>query len=104
MRSILVDHARGKAATKRGGELRRVPFEGAAELGASQDLDVLDLEEHMQLLGSLNERQARIAECRLFAGMTIREVAEALGVSPRTVDDDWAMARAWLSARLGGAA
>ena len=83
--------------------LQRVPFDGAAELGAREDLDVLDLEEQLQLLATLNERQARTAECRLFAGMAIAEIAEALGVSARTVDDDWAMARAWLSARLGGA-
>lgn len=104
MRGILVDHARAKGSVKRGGaERERVPLDSALALAHEAEVDLLDLEEHLVLLADLNERQARIVECRCFSGMTIPEVAEALGVSPRTVDDDWAMARAWLSARLADA-
>lgn len=104
MRGILVDHARAKGAQKRGGERERVPLDSALALTKADEVDLLDLEEHLALLATLNERQARIVECRCFSGMTIPEVAEALGVSPRTVDDDWSMARAWLGARLADGA
>jgi len=77
-----------------------VPLDSALGITQSNEVDLLDLEEHLALLAALSERQARIVEFRCFSGMTIPEVAEVLGVSPRTVDDDWAMARAWLSARL----
>jgi len=100
MRGILVDHARSKGALKRGGERERVPLDSSLALSEHDEVDLLDLEEHLALLATLNERQARLVECRCFSGMTIPEVAEALGVSPRTADEDWAMARAWLSARL----
>ncbi|MEZ6015067.1 MAG: ECF-type sigma factor [Planctomycetota bacterium] len=101
MRSILVDHARAKGSIKRGGaERERVPLDSALALAKEDEVDLLDLEEHLVLLSTLNERQARIVECRCFSGMTIAEVAEVLGVAPRTIDAEWAMARAWLSARL----
>jgi RNA polymerase sigma factor (TIGR02999 family) len=101
MRGVLVDHARAKGSIKRGGaERERVPLDSALALTAEDEVDLLDLEEHLVLLATLNDRQARIVECRCFSGMTIPELAEALGVAPRTIDADWAMARAWLSARL----
>ncbi len=100
MHGILVDHARAKASLKRAGEGNRVPLDASIAIGEGREVDLLDLEEHLVLLSTLHERQAQIVECRLFSGMTIREIAEAMGVSPRTVDDDWAMARAWLSVRL----
>jgi RNA polymerase sigma factor (TIGR02999 family) len=100
MRGILVDHARAKAALKRGGERERVPLDSGLALGTEDEVDLLDLEEHLTLLATLNERQARIVECRCFSGMTVPEVAEVLGVSARTVNEDWAVARAWLSVRL----
>ncbi|MFT7486148.1 MAG: RNA polymerase sigma-70 factor (ECF subfamily) [Candidatus Paceibacteria bacterium] len=100
MRGILVDHARAKSALKRSGDRERVPLDSRLALCTEDEVDLLDLEEHLVLLATLSERQARIVECRCFSGMTISEVAEVLGVSTRTATDEWAVARAWLSVRL----
>lgn len=100
MRRILVDHARGKSRQKRGGELRRVEFDEDL-LGTSQrDEDILALDEALTKLAELDPRQARIVEMRFFGGLTVQEVAEALGISRRTVELEWAMIRAWLRREL----
>jgi RNA polymerase sigma factor (sigma-70 family) len=65
-----------------------------------RDLDLIALDESLEKLAALHERQARIVELRFFGGLTLKEVAECLGVSPRTVDGDWSMARAWLRREL----
>ncbi len=111
MRRILADHARRKRAAKRGGGNRERVTLDNVETPAGQDrIDVLALDLALTKLAALSERQARIIEYRFFAGMTIPEAAEALGLSTTTVEDDWRMARAWLAARLaegddrGGAA
>lgn len=100
MRRILTDHARRRRAAKRGGDWQRVTLGNVATPSVGDEIDVLALEEALDTLATLNERQSRIIECRFFAGMTIPEVAHVLGVSTTTVDDDWAMARAWLSVQL----
>ncbi|MBL9118411.1 MAG: sigma-70 family RNA polymerase sigma factor [Phycisphaerae bacterium] len=104
MRHILVDHARAKSAAKRGGARERVQIEtdwGHLEPASGEDpADVVALDDALSRLAELDGRQARIVEMRVFAGMTVDETAEALGVSPRTVDLDWRMARAWLSREL----
>lgn len=100
MRGILVDHARRMNAAKRGRDGARVTLDDAFAAEERGAIDLLDLEEHLTHLATLNERHARIVECRFFSGMTIPEVASALGVSERTVTEDWTMARAWLGARL----
>jgi len=102
MRGILADHARGKAAVKRGGGRRRVTLSGieAPEKSGEAMIDALDLDDALLSLEALNARQARIAEYRLFGGLTIEEIAYQLRVSRATIENDWAMARAWLSARL----
>jgi RNA polymerase sigma factor (TIGR02999 family) len=101
MRGILTDHARRRRAGKRGGARQRVTLSlvGASPAGAA--IDVLDLDEVLAQLAQLSERQARIVEYRVFAGLTLAEIAQALGVSKRTIDGDWAMARAWISVRMG---
>jgi len=101
MRRVLVDHARGRGAKKRGGDRLRVEFH-EAHAGRSQDLDVLDLHEALETLTQLNPRQARVVELRYYGGLSGDEVASVLGVSPRTVDNDWRVARAWLASRLDG--
>jgi RNA polymerase sigma factor (TIGR02999 family) len=103
MRGILADHARRRRAAKRGGDRQRVTLSGAALPEREDVVDLLDLDEALMELAALSERQARIVEYRLFAGMTVPEIAHALGVSKRTVDNDWAMARAWIGARLSEA-
>lgn len=110
MRRILVDHARRHHAARRGGpQLKRVPLDvlqaaEAVELGAGERADVLvALDDALDRLGRLEPRQARVVECRFFAGLTETETAEALGVTPRTIARDWVKARGWLFQELAGA-
>lgn len=106
MRRILIDHAERRGARKRGGGRRRVPLEDV-DIPSRTSLDDRSLEELLALDRALNrlrimdERQAKVVECRFFAGMTIEEVAEALDVSAMTVKRDWTAARAWLNRELG---
>jgi RNA polymerase sigma-70 factor (ECF subfamily) len=101
MRQVLVDHARSRAAAKRGGQWRRVTLEGVAgKDGNSSRLDVLALDDALRELAGLDDRQASVVELRFFGGLSVDETAAALGVSPRTVELDWKMARAWLSRAL----
>lgn len=103
MRRILVDYARGRAASKRAGDGVRVDA-GAMELGKPyRQLDeILVVDECLQRLSELDAQQTRIVELRYFAGLTVDETANALGISARTVKRDWAMAAAWLRKQLSG--
>jgi len=100
MRSILADHARRRFAAKRGGGRQRVTLSAASD-DSRDGIDVLDLDEALSKLSALNERQGKIVELRLFGGMTMDEIAHHLDISKTTVEGDWRMARAWLSAHLG---
>lgn len=103
IRRILVDHARAHKADKRGGGHDRVAMESMDQLGETagpRPIDVLDLDAALEALAQLDPRQARIVELKFFAGMGIDQIAHVMGVSPRTVNGDWAMARAWLKVRL----
>jgi RNA polymerase sigma factor (TIGR02999 family) len=97
MRQVLVDHARSVNAQKRGGGWKQMTLTAGS---ASYDLQPEELIALDAALASLDERQRRIVECRYFAGMDEAEVAEALGVSDRTVRREWVKARAWLYAAL----
>ena len=99
MRQILVDHARARAADKRGGGAVRVTLSqaGAAE---TREFDLLAFDEALSRLEALDAQQARIVELRYVVGLSVEEVAEAIGVSPRTVKRDAAMAKAWLFREL----
>lgn len=102
MRRIIVDHARGRGALKRGGSAVFVTLDGIAEdtpapRGAA---DVLAVDEALQRLAALDPEQVRIVEMRFFAGLTVEETAEVLGRSPRTVKREWRLARAWLYREL----
>ncbi len=103
MRRILVDHARRHAAAKHGGGRVKIPLEGdpAAPEG-QRAIDVIALDEALEELKKLDSRQARVVELRFFGGLTVKEAAYALGVSDRTVDNEWCFARAWLRRRLAG--
>jgi RNA polymerase sigma factor (TIGR02999 family) len=98
MRRILVDHARARNARKR----TEVPSVAPLQTGAADTavVDVIALNEALDALEQLSPRQARIVQLRYFCGLSVPEVAEVLGVTPRTVDRDWATARAWLRLRL----
>lgn len=103
MRRVLVDHARGRLAEKRGGGVQQVTLSdvhGDAG-GQNDDVDVLALHEALERLATLDPDQARIVELRYFGGLNIEETAAATGVSPATVKREWAVARAWLRRELG---
>lgn len=100
MRNVLVDYAVKRNAEKRGGDRDRVPLEewdGATEVVLD---DVLAVHQALERLEAIDERQVRVVECRFFAGLTIEETSEALGISTSTVGRDWRMARAWLNREL----
>ena len=96
MRSILVNHARDRRRLKRGGQSKQVPLDEALLAFEERALDLIALDEALTKLEGIDPRQTDMIELRFFAGLTIKETAEALGVSPRTVDADWSLARAWL--------
>lgn len=97
MRRILVDHARQRQAHKRGGpEARRVDLESLDDLPAADGLDVAALDEALTALAAVAPRQAEVVDLRYFAGLSIDETAEVMGISAATVKRHWAFARAWL--------
>lgn len=100
MRQILVDQARRRNATKRGGDLARVTLDQIPAMGDDAPLDVLDLDRVITGLAELHPRQAQVVELRVFAGMTVPEVASVLDVSVATVEKDWRQARAWMRLEL----
>jgi len=101
MRRVLVDIARRRRADRRGGPaLVRVPLDDVDVPAASPDVDLVAIDHALEGLAAQDERKARVVELRFFGGLSIEETAEALGVSPRTVQADWAFARAWLYHRL----
>jgi RNA polymerase sigma factor (TIGR02999 family) len=103
MRQILVDHARRKLAGKRGGRATMVSLDGvppAVHAIGPTTIDVLALDEALGELASFDAQQCRIVEMRFFAGLTIDEAAQALGISTATVEREWAVAKAWLYAQL----
>jgi RNA polymerase sigma factor (TIGR02999 family) len=100
MRRILVDHARSRGALKRGGPLCRVPLEENVATRLAADVELVDLDDALSELARLDARQARIVEMRFFAGISVEECAEALGISTPTVKREWRVARAWLHRRI----
>lgn len=101
MRRILVDYARKRHAARRGGDEEAVTLDTQiAGSGAPRSVEILALDAALDRLAKLDERQSKMVELRFFAGLTVRETAEALGVSEITVHRDWSSARAWLVSRL----
>jgi RNA polymerase sigma-70 factor (ECF subfamily) len=101
MRRILVDHARGHQAAKRGGEEEKIPIEDAFALSNDRPDEFLALDESLRRLAEVDSRQEQIVELRVFAGMSVDEIAGVLKISTATVKRDWTMAKAWLSLELG---
>lgn len=103
MRRVLVDHARYRCAAKRGGGERPDPLEDAHGASTEDSTRFLELEAALSGLESVDARQARIVELHYFVGLTVEEIAEALGASASTVKRALRSARAWLAAELGAA-
>lgn len=103
MRQVLVDLARQRGALKRGSGARPVTID-RLELGHDESLDLaLAVDDALQRLRALHPRQAQVVECRIYAGMEINEIAEALGCGTATVKRDWTAAAAWLRTQLDDA-
>jgi len=102
MREILVEYARRRAAAKRGGECIQVTFADHLRIKQQSEFEIVELDEALQKLSEMDERMARVAEMRVFGGLTSEEVAHILGVSRRTIQNDWRVARMWLSHEITG--
>jgi RNA polymerase sigma factor (TIGR02999 family) len=101
MRHILVDHARGRRAGKRGGDAHRIDLEGLEIGSPAMDEKVMALDEALSRLSEWDSRQARVVELRFYGGMTEEEIGEVLGMSVRTVKREWKQARDWLYHEIG---
>jgi RNA polymerase sigma-70 factor (ECF subfamily) len=99
MRRILVDHARRRKAAKRGGA-HPSPLDSVA-LAVAGPVDLVELDVALEKLERVDPREAKVVELRFFVGLTVPEVAEALGLSRATVERDWSTARVWLRRELG---
>ena len=106
MRRILVDAARARTSTKRGGDMQRVEHTSAADLDAlpaantNRAVEMCALDDALSALAKREPRRAQVIELRYFGGLTVEETADTLGVSPQTVMRDWKLARAWLAVEL----
>lgn len=100
IRRILVDHARARLAAKRGGSSIKLSLDEAMAAAEKKDLDLIALNDALKALTETDGQQARIVELRYFAGLTIEETAEVIGISPATVKRDWLVAKAFLKREM----
>lgn len=96
MRRVLVDQARSRNRQKRGGRYSRREFNDWDLVCITDSDQVLAVDEALEILGKLDQRQAKVVEMKFFGGMTVEEIAEQLSMSKRTIEADWTMAKAWL--------
>ena len=101
MRSVLVDYARRRASTKRGGNPIRVTLDEGAQVSEQKTAEVVAVDEALSRLAALDPRKSRLVELRYFGGLTVEESADLVGLSPSTVKREWRWARAWLYRELG---
>jgi len=104
MRQILVEYARGRSTAKRGGNAVTLTLDEAVAVPQGMDVDVVALDRALTELSGMDAQQGRIVELRFFAGLTIEDTSEVLGISPATVKRDWVAARAWLFRAMTGEA
>jgi len=102
MREVLVDYARRHRSAKRGSGETRISLEEGSAVTPPRSLDLLALDIALDRLTTLDERQSKLVEMRIFGGLTIEESAEALGISPATVSREWKHAEAWLHREMSG--
>ena len=101
MRHVLVDHARARQATRRGGDDKRVvALEEAIPISGERIAEIVALDDALTDLAKLNPRQCEVVELKYFAGLSVKETAEMLNVSPETVMRDWRAAKSWLYMQL----
>jgi len=100
MRRILVDYARNHQAAKRGAGMDKVPLDEAVVVSKENLGELLALDEILTRLSTVDPQQAMIVELRVFGGLTVEEIAEAIAISPATVKRDWSMAKVWLTREL----
>jgi len=100
MRRILIDHARKIRYAKRGGGAPKVSLDEACVLGEERAAELVALDDALQALARVDERKSRVVELRYFAGLSVEETAEVLGVHPDTVTRDWRRAKAFLRREL----
>ena len=101
MRRVLIDHARKRRRLRRGGDAwQRVELGVELLPDIQHDVDLLEIDEVLKQFAEVDERASRVVELRFFGGLSVDEIAAVLGVSDRTVDNDWFAARAWLSRAL----
>jgi RNA polymerase sigma-70 factor (ECF subfamily) len=100
MRRILVDYARSRRFSKRGGEWRQVPLNEAVAVFPDRRTDIVALDDALRALAGIDPRKSRVVEIRFFGGLSIKEAAEVLNVSQETVLRDWRLAKVWLLRQL----
>jgi RNA polymerase sigma-70 factor (ECF subfamily) len=96
IRRILVDHARAQRAAKRGAGAVRLELDEALAVAQQRDLDLIALDDALERLATMDQRQSRIVELRFFAGLSVEDTADVMGISTATVKREWSSARAWL--------
>jgi RNA polymerase sigma-70 factor, ECF subfamily len=102
MRNILVDHARNRGASKRGRRDAGAEPTDRLDPASERGQQVLELDDLLEKLAEIDERKAKVVELRFFGGMTLDQIAAALGAARSTIADDWSVARAWLASRIVG--
>jgi RNA polymerase sigma factor (TIGR02999 family) len=102
IRNILVDHARSRAAIKRGGPLSSLSLDEAFATPGKRDVELVALDDALVSLAKIDPQQSRIVELRFFGGLSIEETAAVVGISPSTVKRDWIMAKTWIFRELSG--
>lgn len=103
MRRVLVDYARTRSRAKRGGGVEAVPLDAVEDfLSVEEAEELVALDDALSRLRQVNSRGADVVDCRFFAGLSLEDTAEALGVSSKTVQRDWITARAWLRKEVAG--
>ena len=102
MRRVLVNHARDRAAEKRGGEAQRVSLTRVPALDEGPSVDLIALHDALNALAAIDRRKSRVVELKFFGGLTITEIAEMMELSPATIEREWTFSRAWLFEALAG--
>jgi RNA polymerase sigma factor (TIGR02999 family) len=102
MRRIVIDYARSRLYQKRGGAAQHVAFNEAFAASPQLDLDLVALDNALQDLGTIDPRKSQVVELRFFAGLSVEETAEVLGVSADTIKRDWKFSKHWLLCKLRG--